>query len=121
LVSFDDERSDDIQSKVEQLRDTSQIDLNTQLNLWRQTIHFRRNQIRDQPTSEILEQFPGYNNSLLVRLFVTYHYISINKFIYAIDIRRNPNLNEDGFESCYTTSNSCFTRQIDFCTCFYHW
>lgn len=80
LVTVDDEKSADIESKVELLRDTSQIDLTTQLNLWKQTIYFRRNRIHDQTTADIIQQFPGYSNPILVRLFMTYHLISVNNF-----------------------------------------
>jgi hypothetical protein len=53
-----DEESNEIQSKVEQLRDLSQIDLNIQLRLWKETIGFRRQIVRNQSTSDILTLYP---------------------------------------------------------------
>jgi hypothetical protein len=70
LITNDDERLDDIESKAEKLRDDFQIDLITQLRLWKETIHFRRKCVRDQSTSDILRQFPGYSDPVLVRLFI---------------------------------------------------
>jgi hypothetical protein len=61
-----DEESNEIQSKVEQLRDLSQIDLNIQLRLWKETIGFRRKIVRNQSTSDILKNFPAYGNPFLV-------------------------------------------------------
>ena len=62
----DDDGSEEIQSKANQLRDDSQLDINTQIRLWKQTLHYRRQSIRDQSTSDILKNFPGYKNTLLV-------------------------------------------------------
>ena len=122
LVTVDDEKSnDDIESNVELLRDTSQIDLTTQINLWKQTIYFRRNWIRDQTTADIIQQFSGYCNPILVRLFMTHHLIFLNIFISMTGIRGNTNFNADRFTSCCTMSISAFTRQIDFNTCLHHW
>ncbi|CAF3577252.1 unnamed protein product, partial [Rotaria sp. Silwood2] len=66
LSTYDDAALQVIQTKADQLKDTSQIDLNTQINLWRDTVHVRRQHIRDKPTSEIMKEFPGYSNPILV-------------------------------------------------------
>ncbi|CAF3005309.1 unnamed protein product [Rotaria sp. Silwood2] len=65
LSTYDDAALQVIQTKADQLKDTSQIDLNTQINLWRDTVHVRRQHIRDKPTSEIMKEFPGYSNPIL--------------------------------------------------------
>jgi hypothetical protein len=66
IIPYNDEISNDIQTKVNQLRDISQIDVHTQLKLWKETLHFRRQSIRNRSTADILKDFPGYSNSLLV-------------------------------------------------------
>ncbi len=60
------EVSNEIQSKVEQLRDLSQIDVNTQLRLWKETFGFRRQIVRDQLTTDIIKNFPAYSDPFLV-------------------------------------------------------
>ena len=69
LVGYDDENIADAQSKAERLRDESGIDINTQLMLWKQTLQYRRQYIRNRSTSDILKEFPGYSNPILVSLF----------------------------------------------------
>lgn len=59
--------------KSNQLRDDSQIDFDTRMNLWRETIHLRRRNVRDRTTSEILEEFIGYKYPVLVSLLVAYY------------------------------------------------
>ena len=67
IISPDDnDASGEIQSKADQLRDDSQLDIHTQICLWKETLHYRRQSIRDQSTSDILKNFPGYKNALLV-------------------------------------------------------
>jgi hypothetical protein len=66
IISPNDDVSDEVQLKADQLRDNPQIDIHTQLRLWKETLHFRRQSIRDQSTTDILKDFPGYGNTLLV-------------------------------------------------------
>ncbi|CAF1300181.1 unnamed protein product [Rotaria sordida] len=66
LLTYDDATLKNIQTKAEKLRDLSDIDIHTQLHLWQETVHFRRQCIREKPTSEILKEFPGYSNQLLI-------------------------------------------------------
>lgn len=66
IIPPNDDASDEIQSKADQLRDTSQIDIHTQLRLWKETLYFRRQSIRDRSTTDIIKDFPGYGNALLV-------------------------------------------------------
>jgi hypothetical protein len=67
ILPYNNEVSNDIQSKVEQLRDLSQIDVDTRLSFWKETFYFRRQCIRDRSTGDILNDFPGYGDSLLVK------------------------------------------------------
>ena len=66
VVSFDNELSNEIQTKSEQLRDTIGIDINTQLELWKETLPYRQKLVRDRSTTDILKDFPGYSNSIFV-------------------------------------------------------
>ncbi|CAF1058741.1 unnamed protein product [Adineta steineri] len=66
VVSFDDKLSNEIQTKSEQLRDTTDIDINTQLELWKETLPYRRKLVRDRSTIDILKDFPRYSNSIFV-------------------------------------------------------
>lgn len=87
LSTYDDAALQVIQTKAEQLKDTSQIDLNTQINLWRDTVHFRRKSIRDKPTSEIMKEFPGYSNPILVTRYfsqVTFFFSIADLFLLQI-------------------------------------
>ncbi len=65
IISYN-EISNEIQSKVEQLRALSQIDLSTQLRLWKETFGFRRQVVREQPTSDVMKNFPAYSDPFLV-------------------------------------------------------
>ena len=67
ILSPSDSTSDDIQSKANQLRDISKMDIQSQQRLWGETLHFRRESIRDRSTADILKDFPGYANGLLVK------------------------------------------------------
>lgn len=67
VLPHNDEISNDIQLKVEELRDLSQLDVDTRLSLWKETFYFRRQSIRDRSTNDILSDFPGYGDSLLVK------------------------------------------------------
>ncbi|CAF1466611.1 unnamed protein product [Rotaria magnacalcarata] len=42
------------------------IDIHTQLHLWKETFYFRRQSIGDRSTADVLKDFSGYGNSLLV-------------------------------------------------------
>ncbi|CAF4691735.1 unnamed protein product [Rotaria sp. Silwood2] len=59
LSTYDDVTLNNIQTKAEMLRDVSDIDIRTQLHLWQETLHFRRQYVRSRPTLEILKEFPG--------------------------------------------------------------
>lgn len=69
LITYDDDTLAAIQTKAKKLRDDPQLDLNIRLQLWKETLHVRRRIIRNQTTSEILEEFSGYKDSMLVSLF----------------------------------------------------
>ena len=69
VLPHHNQASDEVQSKAEQLRDLSQLDVDTQLKLWKETFYFRRQSIRDRSTIDILHDFPGYRDSLLVKNF----------------------------------------------------
>ncbi|CAF1426972.1 unnamed protein product, partial [Rotaria sordida] len=66
LVTYDDDTLTVIQNKAKKLRDDPQLDLNIRLQLWKETLHVRRRAVRNQTTSEILEEFPGYKDSVLI-------------------------------------------------------
>ncbi|CAF3881149.1 unnamed protein product [Rotaria sordida] len=61
IMPYNNEISDDIQSKVKQLQNFSQLDVNTQLRLWKETFVFRRQVVQDQSTSDIMKNFPAYS------------------------------------------------------------
>ncbi len=66
IIPYNDEISNDVQTKANELRDISQFDVHTQLKLWKETLHFRRQSVRNLSTADIVKDFPGYSNSLLV-------------------------------------------------------
>ncbi len=72
IIPYNDDMSNENQTKANQLRDASQIDVHIQLKLWQETFAFRRQSIRNQSVTDILNNFPGYTNSLLVNKFVFY-------------------------------------------------
>lgn len=65
-MPYNNQLSDEIQSKVVQLQNFSQLDTDTQLHLWKETFIFRRQVVRDQSTTDIMKNFPAYNNPFLV-------------------------------------------------------
>ena len=73
-MNYDDSTLDNIQVKSNTLRNDSHIDPDARLYLWKETVHVRWKATRNQSTSEILEKFPGYTDSILVSrlLFVFY-------------------------------------------------
>lgn len=66
IMPYNNEISDEIQSKVKQLQNFSKLDVNTQLRLWKETFIFRRQVVRDQSTSDIMTNFPAYSDAFLV-------------------------------------------------------
>ncbi|CAF4167091.1 unnamed protein product, partial [Rotaria magnacalcarata] len=42
------------------------MDINAQLNLWKETLFLRRKCIKDKSTADIMKDFPGYSNALLI-------------------------------------------------------
>jgi len=66
IMPYSNELSDEIQSKVVQLQNFSQLDIGTQLRLWKETFIFRRQVVRDQATSDIVKNFPAYSDTFLV-------------------------------------------------------
>lgn len=68
-MNYDDDSFNKIKLKSQELRDNNQIDRDTQIRLWKETLHIRRKLIRDQSTSTILEEFPGYKDSFLVSIY----------------------------------------------------
>lgn len=70
IMSGNDEISDEIQSKIVQLYDVGQLDIDTKLRLWKETFVFRRQTVRDQSTGDIMKKFPAYNDTHLVSLLL---------------------------------------------------
>ncbi|CAF1356753.1 unnamed protein product [Rotaria sordida] len=66
LMNYDDDTLNNIQMKANQLRDDPDIDINARVQLWKETINVRRQNIRERPTSEIVEEFPGYADPILI-------------------------------------------------------
>ncbi|CAF4012876.1 unnamed protein product, partial [Rotaria magnacalcarata] len=65
IIPHNNETLNDIQLKVDQLRDTTTIDIHTQLHLWKETFYFHRQSIGDRSTADVLKDSPSYDNSLL--------------------------------------------------------
>ncbi|CAF3353519.1 unnamed protein product [Rotaria socialis] len=65
LINYDYDTLADIKTKANKLRDDPQIGLDIRLQLWKETVHVRRKAIRNQATSEILQEFPGYKDPVL--------------------------------------------------------
>lgn len=95
ILPHNDETLNDIQLKADQLRDTTTIDIHTQLHLWKETFYFRRQSIGDRSTADVLKDFPGYGNSLLVYQFFIYCLFLVNKFISVTGLRRSKNVDEN--------------------------
>ncbi|CAF3371162.1 unnamed protein product, partial [Rotaria socialis] len=66
LMNYDDDTLADIKTKANKLRDDPQIDLDIRLQLWKETVHVRRKALRNQATSEILQEFPEYKDPVLI-------------------------------------------------------
>lgn len=62
------------QMKMELLNDDPDNDLIH--DLWRQSFNIRRLCIHELSIAEILDRFPGYRRSDMVRDFILYYYIS---------------------------------------------
>jgi hypothetical protein len=65
-MTYDDVTAKDVHDKIDRLRNDSLIDIENRLQLWRATLQLRRATIRNQSITEILAQFPGYKESILV-------------------------------------------------------
>ena len=65
------------------------MDIHTQLRLWKETLHFRRQSITNRSTTDVLKNFPGYNNPLLVNLSTIYCLFVLNKLVSVTGIRRS--------------------------------
>jgi hypothetical protein len=61
--------------KTDKLRDDPYLDISTRVLLWKETVHVRRKRIRDRSTVEILIEFPGYTDPVLVEIFVAYLFL----------------------------------------------
>lgn len=68
MIHVSSDEPGDLQAKINQLKDITQIDRETQLKLWKETLAFRRDFMRNHSTSEILVEFPGYSSAFLVRI-----------------------------------------------------
>ncbi|CAM4949821.1 unnamed protein product [Rotaria socialis] len=66
IMPYSNELSDEIQTKVVQLQNFSELEVSTQLRLWKETFIFRRQVVRDQSTSDIIKNFPAYSNPFLI-------------------------------------------------------
>jgi hypothetical protein len=76
-MHYDSEILIDYQMKLNKLRDDPHIDIDSRVRMWQETFHVRRKSIRDRSTSEILEEYPGYTDPILVGLSVVYFIICI--------------------------------------------
>ena len=65
---YDDSILLEMKKKAEKLRDFSQVDINQHLDIWKDTLHIRRQYISQNSTSDIIINFPGYSSPFLVRL-----------------------------------------------------
>ncbi len=66
IMPYNNELSDEIQSKVIQLQNFSQLDISSQLSLWKETSVFRRQVVREQSTSDVMTTLPAYRDAFLV-------------------------------------------------------
>lgn len=89
IISHDQISDDNLRSKVEQLREFTQIDVDTQLRLWSETFRFRRQTIRDQSTNDVVNLFPAYTNSFLVSKIFTICFFLLHNLLSVVDFRRN--------------------------------
>lgn len=67
-MNYDDDSLTNMKMKSEELRNNNRIDRDTQIRLWKETLHIRRRSIRDLSTSTILDGYPGYKDSFLVSI-----------------------------------------------------
>lgn len=65
-MPYNNELSDEIQSKVVQLQNFFQLDICVKLHLWKETFVFRGQVVREQSTSDVMKNFPAYNDAFLV-------------------------------------------------------
>ncbi|CAF4202867.1 unnamed protein product, partial [Adineta steineri] len=66
VIPYNDHIANNIEEKIYQLQDVSEIDAETRLKLWKETFSCRREYVRNQSTSDIVQKFPGYADSFLV-------------------------------------------------------
>lgn len=85
LSLYNNNTPQDIQ-KAEKLRDLSEVDIDSQRQLWQETLHLRRQCIRDKPTAEIIKEFSGYSNPLLVNLVLLQKLRILNNLLFILDI-----------------------------------
>lgn len=78
IMPYSNELSDEIQTKVVQLQNFSELEVSTQLRLWKETFIFRRQVVRDQSTSDIIKNFPAYSNPFLVNWFLKIIFFALN-------------------------------------------
>ena len=71
IIPYNDHIANDVDTKVNQLQDASELGTEIKLQLWRETFSYRRECIRNQSTAEIIQKFPGYSDSSLVENFIT--------------------------------------------------
>jgi hypothetical protein len=110
MISSNDESSEGIQTKLEKLRDASAIDINTHLRLWKETLHVRRQSIRDRAVSDILKDFPGYSNPVLVE-FHSYHLRAVNGSARLLGRRGGQALDKSRPLCGSATTSTSFTRE----------
>ncbi|CAF3996188.1 unnamed protein product, partial [Adineta steineri] len=66
VIPYNDHIANNIEEKINQLQDVSEIDAETRLKLWKETFSCRREYVRNQSTSDIVQKFPGYADSFLI-------------------------------------------------------
>lgn len=66
LLNYDKETSSQLEIKAKDLKNDQAMNLDMRLKLWHETVHIRRKSIRDRATSEIVDEFPDYQNSVFV-------------------------------------------------------
>ncbi|CAF1319352.1 unnamed protein product [Adineta steineri] len=66
VIPYNDHIANNIEEKINQLQDVSEIDAETRLKLWKETFSCRREYVRIQSTFDIVQKFPGYADSFLI-------------------------------------------------------
>jgi hypothetical protein len=88
IVSFvDKELSEEGQKAIEQLRESLPDDFDAKVALWRATLSIRRGKIRSSSTIQVLQDFPGYHDCLLVEFFSSVlDHLALHRYC-SVDIR----------------------------------